>query len=86
MSSRMPERVLGFADLAREQLDGFIGVRQRQQIVEKLAARVTPAGVFGDERGFEARDGAFHAREVLAIDAVGGAQAQARRRAGSADS
>ena len=80
------EKVLRFADLAREQFDGFFGVWQRQQVVEEFAAGVAPAGVLGHQRGFEARDGVFHARQVLAIDAVGGAQRQGRRRAGSADS
>ena len=71
------QRVLGFADLARQHFDGFVGVRQRQQIIEEFAARMTPAGVLGDERRFEALDGAFHTGEVFAIDAVGRPQSQA---------
>ena len=71
------EEILGFADLPREQFDGFIGVWQRQQIVEEFTAGLAPAGVFGYERRLETRDGAFYARQVLAIDAVGGAQPQA---------
>ena len=35
-----PERVLGLRDLAREQLDRFLGVRQRQQVIEEFAAGV----------------------------------------------
>ncbi len=77
MSSRVPEEILGFADLAREQFHGFFGVGQRQQVVEELAAGVAPAGVLGYQRGFKAGDGALHAGEVLAIDAVGGSQSKA---------
>ena len=73
---RLAEEILGFADLARQQFHGFVGVGQRQQIVEILAAGVAPAGVLGNQRGFEAGDGALHAREVLAIDAVGGPQSK----------
>ncbi len=56
------EHVLHLAHPGREVLDGFLGLRQRQQVVEVFAARVTPAGVLADERGLEALDGAFHAR------------------------
>ena len=80
------EGVLGFAHLAREQFDGFFGVWQRQQVIEELAAGMTPAGVLGNQRGFKARNGVFYAGEMLAIDAVGGTQCQGRRHADSADS
>jgi len=42
-----------------------------------FAAGVAPAGVFGHQRGLEARDGRLDALQVFAVDAVGGAEAQA---------
>jgi len=51
-------------------------VGQRQQIVEELAARVAPAGMFGNERRLETIYGALDAREVRGVDAVGGSESK----------
>ena len=76
MSSCTPEEILRLATWRASSCDGFLGVGQRQQVVEIFAAGVAPAGVLGNQRGFETRDGALHARQVLAVDAVGRTQAE----------
>jgi hypothetical protein len=71
-----PEEVLRLAHLRGQVLDGFVGEGQRQQVVEMFAAGVAPAGVFGHQRGLEAADRAAHALQVIAVEAVGGAEAE----------
>ena len=76
------EEVLHVAHAGREMLDGFLGVRQRQQVVEMLATRVTPAGVLAHERRLKALDRAFHARKVGRIERRRPIRGRGRRRAG----
>ena len=69
-----PEEILCLRDLSSEDISGFRREWQRQQVVEPFAARVSPAGVLGHERGFETADRASHSRQMLTIDALGGAE------------
>ena len=55
----------------------FVGVRQRQQVVEVPAADPAPAQVLGDERGLGALDQARELREVGAVERVRAAERHA---------
>jgi len=51
------EEFLRFGHLLRQQARGFLGGRQRQQVVEPFAAGMSPAGVLRDQRRLDAIPG-----------------------------
>ena len=76
---RPPERILHVSKVRRDDLERFVGVRQRQQIIQVGAAMHRPRQVSGDEDGLQPIDERSHSRKMWAVDPIDAADRDAHR-------
>src|SRR5579883_2003463 len=71
---RPAEDVLHMPDVAGDDIERLLGVRQRQEIVEVAAVDDAPGEMLGDEKRLRAPNQAAQALQVLGIDPVSAAK------------
>src|ERR1700751_1028725 len=71
-----PERLLSLLDMAAEEVEAFLGIGERQQVVQESPGNRAPGQVLGNQHRLDALDQRLKAAEMNAIEVLGGAQGQ----------
>ena len=64
----------GRIGIAANDIEGFLGHRQRQEVGEIMTADYAPRQVFGDQSRLEPSDQISQASEMVAVDPFGAAE------------